>query len=176
VTTIEQLQAHLERHSWPRLNCMLMVALSTAAAFLSSVLLLGSGVDSMALRYGAAALIGYVTFVLLLRGWVEWKRRQLSSESRLDLGDVVRELDIPLPRFSRADVEPAVFVGGRSGGGGASGSYGSAGGAPLSVRGFDARPHACGLRQRLTRDVHRHRVVADCERRHRGPAASAALP
>jgi len=124
VATIHQLQAHLERHSWPRLNCMLMVALSTAAAFLTSVLLLGADVESMALRYGAAALIGYVTFVLLLRGWVQWKRRQLTSEPDFELADVVSNLDFPLPRSSAGEVEPPLFVGGQSGGGGSSASFG----------------------------------------------------
>ena len=128
MTTIQQLQAHLEKHSWPRLNCMLMVALSTAAAFLTAVLLLGAGVSSMALRYGAAALVGYIAFVLLIRGWVLWKRRQLTSESTFDPGDVVSDLDILLPRSSEGEVQPPMFVGGRSGGGGSSASYGSTGG------------------------------------------------
>ncbi|HET7696025.1 MAG TPA: hypothetical protein VFK57_09985 [Vicinamibacterales bacterium] len=95
---IERMREHLETHSWPRLNCVLMVALSAGAAFLSSVLLLSIGVESMALRDGAAALAGYFTFVSLIRGWVAWKRRQFTSDSDLDVGDVLSNLDLPLPR------------------------------------------------------------------------------
>ena len=126
MTSIQRMQAHLETHGWPRLNCALMVALATCAAFLSSVLLLGAGMQSMALRYGAAALIGYLTFVLLIRGWVLWKRRQLSLEPDVKLVDVLSNVDVPIPRSSGGGAEPPMFSGGRSGGGGSSVSYGSA--------------------------------------------------
>jgi hypothetical protein len=80
---LRELSRHLETHGWPRLNCMLMVGLAAGAAFLTSVLLLGAGLQSMAVRYGAAASIGYLTFVLLIRGWVWWKRRELSTDDPL---------------------------------------------------------------------------------------------
>lgn len=105
---------------------MLMVALSTGAAFLTSVVLLWSNVPSMAIRYGVAALIGYVTFGLLIRGWVRWKRRQLTSEPDFDgVIDAVANFDLPLPRSSGAPIDPPPFAGGRSGGGGASMSFGT---------------------------------------------------
>jgi hypothetical protein len=128
MTMLDRMRAHLETHNWPRLHCLLMVTLAGAAAFLSSFLLLSLDVPSMAVRYGVAALVGYLTFVMLVRAWVAWKRHQFESE--IDVGNVLdavtpHDLSPALPRGSE---DPPMFAGGRSGGGGASGSYG--GGSP----------------------------------------------
>lgn len=132
MTTLDRMRAHLETHNWPRLHCLLMVTLAGAAAFLSSFVLLSLDVPSMAVRYGVAALAGYLTFVMLIRAWVAWKRHQLESEIDPDLVDAVTSLDWT-PGSPRGSVEPPVFAGGRSGGGGASGSYGDGGGSGFSL-------------------------------------------
>lgn len=125
VRGVQAMRDHLDAHSWPRLNCLLMVAVSTGAAFLASVLLLVSNLDSMALRYGIAALAGYLTFLTLVRAWVRWKSRQV-KEPDFDVIDAVTNgLDLPLPRSSGGSIEPPAFAGGRSGGGGASMAFGS---------------------------------------------------
>jgi len=94
---VDRMRARLEAGYWPRVHCMLIVTLSTAAAFLTSVLLLVARVDSMALRYGAAALAGYATFLLLLHAWVRWKwSRVKASDDGLDLVDVVSDMPIDL--------------------------------------------------------------------------------
>jgi hypothetical protein len=106
---------------------MLIVTVSTATAFLTSVLLLLFGIHSMAIRYGTAAIAGYAAFVLLLRAWVRWKwsRVKLNADGS-DLVDVAANaidvpLDLPLPRGAGR----FGGGGGRSGGGGASGMWGS---------------------------------------------------
>jgi hypothetical protein len=69
----------LEHGSWPRVHAMLIVSLSSAAAFLASVLLITSGVQSMAVRYGLAAIAGYAVFLLLIGGS---PRRAVSARHR----------------------------------------------------------------------------------------------
>jgi hypothetical protein len=121
---VDRMRTRLERGYWPRVHCMLIVTVSTAAAFLTSFLLLVAQVHWMAVRYGAAALAGYATFLFLLHAWVRWKwsRAKLNADGS-DVVDVVSDvpIDVALPdapvRFAGA--------GGRSGGGGASGSWGS---------------------------------------------------
>jgi hypothetical protein len=56
---VDRMRARLEKGYWPRLHCMLIVTVSTAVAFLTSVLLLVLRIHWMAVRYGAAALAGY---------------------------------------------------------------------------------------------------------------------
>jgi hypothetical protein len=121
------MRTRLETGYWPRVHCMLIVTVSTAAAFLTSVAMLVLQVNSMAIRYGAAALAGYATFLLLLHAWVRWKwSRFKANADGSDIVDVAANaIDVPgdlrLPRGGR------IFSGGggRSGGGGASGLWGS---------------------------------------------------
>ena len=123
---VERVRQRLEAGYWPRLHCLLLVSLATAGAFLLSVLLLALGVHSMAARYGFAALGGYCGFVLLIRAWVRWKwsRLDFTSDSRFGVSDVVSDIPIQLP--SRGGTAAGrLFTGGRSGGGGASASWGS---------------------------------------------------
>jgi len=130
------MRTRLETGYWPRVHCMLIVTVSTAAAFLASVAMLLLHVNAMAVRYGAAALAGYATFLLLLHAWVRWKwSRFKPNADGSDLVDVAGNaidvpVDLPLPRGGR------VFSGGggRSGGGGASGVWGSPAQTAASVK------------------------------------------
>ena len=124
---VDRMRTRLETGYWPRVHCMLIVTLSTAAACLTSFTLLLLRVDSMAVRYGAAALAGYATFLFLLHAWVRWKwSRFKANEDGSDIVDVAANtidlpVDLSLPRGGR------VFSGGggRSGGAGASQLWGS---------------------------------------------------
>ena len=93
------MREHLQIHGWPRLNCLLMVALAACAAFLSSVVLLFAfDVRSMPLRYGVSALAGYLAFVLLIRAWIWWSHRELSVDPDFDAIDAASQLvPIDLP-------------------------------------------------------------------------------
>jgi hypothetical protein len=123
---VDRMRARLEAGYWPRVHCMLLVSLSAAAAFLTSVVLMLLRIDSLAIRYGAAAVAGYLTFLGLLRTWVRWKWSRVSFDgSGLDPGDVIGNVDLPLPSLPRGGVNFA-GGGGRSGGGGASGVWDSA--------------------------------------------------
>jgi hypothetical protein len=99
----------------PRLQMMLIVALTGAVGFLTSFTLLHSGVDAMWLRYSAAVAIAYAAFLFFLWCWL-----RLKSE------DVIDGLELPVPGSGSdgaiAD-HPWQGGGGRSGGGGASGSW-----------------------------------------------------
>jgi hypothetical protein len=125
---VERMRARLEAGYWPRVHCMLIVTLATAVACLTSFLLLVMRVHSMAIRYGAAALAGYGTFLFLLHAWVRWKwSRFKPSADGNDLVDAVTNaIDVPIDLSSLPDA-PLRFAGGggRSGGGGASGAWDS---------------------------------------------------
>lgn len=122
------MRGRLESGYWPRVHCMLIVSLSAAAAFLTSYILMRLHVWWMAARYGAAAIVGYLTFFFLLRGWVHWRwsRAQLTDDGSDIVDGVVNGIDLPVPSFSGSGGGPSFAGGGgRSGGGGASGSWGS---------------------------------------------------
>src|SRR5690348_9831828 len=82
---IEKVKKRLERHSLPRLQMSLLLALTGATGFLSSFLLLKLGVHSMALRYPVAVALAYGVFLLLLRIWL---RFQQDDWGNLDVPDV----------------------------------------------------------------------------------------
>jgi len=54
----------------PRLQILLIVALTAAAGFLASVSLLDIGLEALAQRYALSVVIAYLVFLLLLRSWV----------------------------------------------------------------------------------------------------------
>ncbi|HSF43539.1 MAG TPA: hypothetical protein VLT87_27345 [Thermoanaerobaculia bacterium] len=83
---VEKVRKRLERHSLPRLQMSLLLALTGATGFLSSFILLKLGVDSMALRYPVAVALAYGVFLLLLRIWL---RLQRDSWESADIPDVV---------------------------------------------------------------------------------------
>ena len=126
---VERMRGKLEAGYWPRVHCLLLVGLSSGAAFLLSVALLTLHVHSMAVRYGLAALAGYGAFLVLIHAWVRWKWSRLVPDADVDAGnvfDLVGDLPLPSPSGS-ARVASSAFRGGGSGGGGASGSWDSRG-------------------------------------------------
>ena len=123
---VDRLRKRLEAREWTRVHVCLLVGLSAGVAFLASVAMLALHVHSMAWRYGIAALAGYGTFLLLLHGWVAWKRSQFMPDTGLDLTDLPLPDDIPLPSLrGGGNVAARAFSGGRSGGAGASASFDS---------------------------------------------------
>lgn len=121
LSLIARMRAQLEASAWPRVELSLIIGLSGIAAFLISFLLLRAGVDSMSLRYGLAGAAGYLTFLGLIAVWIAWKRHGFEPDFDVDAGHVFDAIDAGT-RFSSGD-RPPLFVGGRSGGGGASGSW-----------------------------------------------------
>jgi uncharacterized membrane protein YgcG len=112
---IARIQRTLERLHSPRLQMMLIVALTASVGFLASFALFHVGVESMWIRYAFAVVIAYVAFLFLLWCWL-----------RLRSSDFLDGLDVPSPStgggrgpLPKEAWEPG---GGQFGGGGASGS------------------------------------------------------
>ena len=137
VSLSDRARARLEHGSWPRVHAMLIVSLSSAAAFLVSFVLHMSGVPSMALRYGVAALAGYGMFLLLIGGWIRWRSSRLVGDAAGNVIDAVDLADLPMPRLPRGGGSGGqIFGGGRSGGGGAMAAFdGPVRSAPVAARG-----------------------------------------
>lgn len=91
---IATMRGRLVEHEWPRLVAMLIVSLSGGAAFGASVLALNFGVDEMAVRYPLATLVGYATFMLLIRVWIAVHRTETDS-----FPDVLHHIDPGVPMF-----------------------------------------------------------------------------
>jgi hypothetical protein len=121
---VARLSQDLEYFSAPRLQLLLIMILAGGAAFLSSVLLLWSPAETfelMAPRYAAAALSGYLAFLLLIRVWIALHR---PAGEGVDL-DPLNMVDAIGGGPSTPSFEaPSQFAGGRSGGAGGSGSWG----------------------------------------------------
>jgi len=83
-------------------------------AFLFSAWTLELGLDQMGVRYFGATLVGYGTFLVLLRTWIAYTRN-------------ARQLDFDVPDISPArgssNGGSTLFGGGRSGGAGSSGHW-----------------------------------------------------
>ena len=108
----------------PRLLLCLIMILAACGAFAASVFALRMGVDSMMLRYPLAVIAGYLTFLVLIRGWIAWHRR--SGWVADTAGDVISAIDtssVSLP--SRGGAGPTFFAGGRSGGAGGGDTWSS---------------------------------------------------
>jgi len=113
---VERIRHTLERLHSPRLQMMLIVALTGAVGFLSSVALLYAGVHSMWLRYPLAVISAYGAFLFFL--WC-WLRAEWSDTS--DLTGVIDPAG--LGHVKLPDI-PWSGAGGQFGGGGASGAFG----------------------------------------------------
>ena len=74
------LEAYFRRHSFPRFTLGLLLILTGAAGFLTSVLLLKYGMEQMAVRYPIAAGIAYAVFLGLIRLWVEIERSRFNPQ------------------------------------------------------------------------------------------------
>ena len=121
---IRRTRAHLEEYGYSRLELSMIVAVSGMCGFFVSFGLLAGGVLSMPVRYGIAGLAGYVAFLALIRLWLVWKSR---LEASFEPVDFVDGIDI-VPRPFGDPAVPSFFEGGRSRGGGASGSWGNGAG------------------------------------------------
>jgi uncharacterized membrane protein YgcG len=112
-----------QRHQlfMPRFQMSLLLLLTGLIGFLSSFLLLHSGISQMWLRYPLAILSGYVAFLLLLRSWLALQRWQGNY-------DFDAHFDLPIDGGSGGTASPnADFSFGCNsdfGGGGAGGSWG----------------------------------------------------
>ncbi len=117
---VQELHDRLDREGFPRLTVALIVSLAGAAAFLASFLLLAAGVDSMGLRYAAAAAAGYLAFILLIGGWVALRRGWHADDATpLDVLDASLDLTTRGGRSASS----RTFAGGRSGGAGSGGDW-----------------------------------------------------
>jgi hypothetical protein len=112
VAVLAQMRKHPIARSYPRLVVLLIVGLSGASAFLFSAVTLQLGFTGMGLRYFGATLVGYLTFLFLLRAWIAYERGGWHIDGDLH--------DIPSRGESAKD---PLFGGGRSGGGGSAGSW-----------------------------------------------------
>ena len=109
---VDRMRARLEAGYWPRVHCLLIVSLSSAAAFLLSATLLAVRVDSMAVRYGLAALGGYATFLVLIHAWVQWKWSRLVPDADVDVGQLPGPGILPWPSSPRVSDASTLFSGG----------------------------------------------------------------
>jgi hypothetical protein len=140
---IREVRARFLKRAFPRLIMSLLVAISAGAAFLVSFGLLRAGILSMAVRYGAAALAGYIALLALLRVWLWAAVRRAARgrrESDTTLVDVVLDnlSDIVLPEPGSA--HSTFGDGGGFGGGGGGASWG--GGSPAApVHEFSSTGH-----------------------------------
>lgn len=114
---IRQVEAHLRSSSFPRLQMMLLVALTGGMGLLASYAMLRAGLNSMALRYPLALAVAYLFFLGLLWLWLRTK-----AYDYLDAPDV-SGLSLPVPSPSSAGGHFASGSGGDFGGGGASASF-----------------------------------------------------
>ena len=113
---VHGLRTGLERRAWLRLQLLAVIAVAGVVGFGVSYLLLRTGVDSMAWRYGAASIVGYATFALFLRMWVGWR-------ASVDLDPLADPLLPDMSWRSAGPELPDFFAGGRSRGGGASAGW-----------------------------------------------------
>jgi hypothetical protein len=117
---IELIKQRLIRRSMPRLQVSLILVLTGTAGFLTSFLLLHSGLQRMWVRYPIAILVSYCVFLLLLRLWLWLQGRRFRGD--LDAPDS-QLLDI-IPTGGPVTTEELHFGGGSAGGGGAGGNWG----------------------------------------------------
>src|SRR5687767_5122731 len=73
-TILAEVRNRFIARGYPRLVVSLILALSGLVAFGFSASALGIGLDHMGLRYLAATIAGYVTFLLLIRVWIALHR------------------------------------------------------------------------------------------------------
>jgi hypothetical protein len=114
------MKSQLLRRASPRLVMSLLISISGGVAFLVAYGLLRTGVVSMAVRYGAAALAGYLLLLVMFRMWL-WAavRRVTNRDSEATTGDSVLDgiSDVFLPSTDA----PGHLFGGGGGFGGAGG-------------------------------------------------------
>ena len=123
---VARLAAQLEREHPIRLQMLGVVTLAGLAGFLVSFVLLHLGLTTMPVRYAIATMAGYGVFIACVRLWL--LGRDASSHLH---DDGSRSTGLNLNGLWRIGGKGAsktgdsLFKGGRSGGGGASASFGS---------------------------------------------------
>ncbi|MES2318798.1 MAG: hypothetical protein V4631_15060 [Pseudomonadota bacterium] len=107
---IDRIRSRLERDHYPRLQMGWIVTLTGFAGLAASFLLLRAGLTSMGLRYFCAMCVAYLSFLLLLWGWL-----RLRGEA----------FDVPMVDVANTPAPVVEFAGeaGSFDGGGASGNY-----------------------------------------------------
>jgi hypothetical protein len=107
---------------YPRVVVLLILGLAGLVSFSFSAWALSLGLDEMGLRYLGATVVGYLTFLLLIRAWIALHR--VGQDRSLDLSSLPDLSGLPDGTSPPADLA-AGFGGGHSGGAGASGDWGS---------------------------------------------------
>lgn len=93
------LEAYFRDRSFPRIALTLIVTVAGVVGFLISHTLLHHGFEDMWLRYPIAVIGGYLTFLALLRFWVEIERARYDpKEIDLDLSTDLPDQPISAPR------------------------------------------------------------------------------
>lgn len=110
---ILRIRGGLERSSFPRLQMLLLVALTGASGFVASFLLLQAGMLAMWSRYLAAFGVAYLAFLLLLWLWLRTR-----AEDYANLADLGGSPSSGCPGYGG--------LGGQFDGGGASASFDTA--------------------------------------------------
>lgn len=113
---IRRIETRLLADSFPRLQMMLLVALTGGFGLLASFSMLRFGLDSMAVRYPLALGASYLFFLFLLWLWLRTKASDYLDAP--DLSGLVRSASQP-----GSSVDFASGGGGDFGGGGASGAF-----------------------------------------------------
>lgn len=141
---IAEVESRLLRHAFPRLVMMLLLTISGGAAFLVAFGLLRAGVVSMAVRYGAAAIVGYLLLLCLFRLWLWAAVRRIvrvESEPHESLTDTIADALSHVDLHDSGSVNGPFDGGGGFGGGGGGTSWGE--GSPAGVaHGASASGHA----------------------------------
>lgn len=123
---VRKLAEKLEHEHPIRLQMLGVVTLAALAGFLASFVLLHMGLTTMAIRYAIATIAGYAAFVVCVRIWLVGRdtSSHLTDDGRRsswwNLNGIGR-----LGGQSAAKTGESLFKGGRSGGAGASASFGT---------------------------------------------------
>ncbi|MHC1726617.1 MAG: hypothetical protein AB9866_11495 [Syntrophobacteraceae bacterium] len=113
---LRRLKKVIINNSYPRIQMIIILTATGAAGFLFSMISLQLGLDRIWLRYLLAICFAYVMFLLLVRIWVAYHRRELNAE--FDFPNVSG-----IGSSSRGSTPTVTGQGGTFGGGGASGSF-----------------------------------------------------
>ncbi len=126
---ISRLATRFERTHAVRLTMLLVVGIGATVGFLTSAFLLWAGVWFMPVRYAVACALGYAAFVALMNRWLGVQAERETGSNVVE--HAVDTLDLTGPILRRPGrpgggntVPGGVFEGGRSGGAGASASFG----------------------------------------------------
>ena len=109
---LAQVQRRFIARGYPRILTLTILGVAGVASFAFSAILLRLGFEHMGLRYLLATLAGYATFLLLIRLWIAFHRREWDPS-----------FDVPDAASGSAGADHGAFGGGESGGAGASGSW-----------------------------------------------------